>query len=258
MLGLGNLGELVPELDVARAVDAVGAVDRKPEGAAELGGVGVVGRVALGIDQGRVGPQRPGEPGEVVRALLAEEAQHLVLVVVVLAAELLEVGVERLGVVGGHDELAARLGVAGLLPLRGLLADQDLGALLVGRDGRVGAGVAEAQDHHVVLVVPLHVVGRRLGGVNRGREGRSGNGGRPQGRTPHKLPARDCTVHRRTSFLIVGLVAPSRRHGAAGDGLWGGTARPTVNFYRASAAPQGSVAAAPHPMIYSVDRQMAC
>ena len=120
----------------------------------------VNGVLALGrADEIGIAAQRTSHPLPVAGSALAHAAQGLLVPVVEVAHELGEVAIELVGVVGGDDELAARLGVAGLLALGGLLAHQDLHALLVGRDGRVGAGAAQAQNHDVVLAVPGDVVG---------------------------------------------------------------------------------------------------
>ena len=183
---LGDLGELVPAVDVALAAQAPGVVGEDP-------GVGHAG-LALGHRGGAhdvgIAAHGAAHPLEVLGAALAIAHQGLFVPVGELAHELGEVGVEALGVVGGHDELAGRLGVAGLLTLGGLLAHEDLRALLVGRDGGVGAGAAQAQDHDVVLGVPSHVVGsgrRRIGpGHARGTHGTHSAHG---GGTPHEVPA---------------------------------------------------------------------
>ena len=196
VLGALELGELVPDQDPARTVDAHERLDLLEAGAALVHPVGLLGPV----HHVGVAVQDVDHPIPVLGGAVGVGAQTLGVVVGVVAHEVRQVGVELVGVVGREDHLAGDLGVAGLLARGGLLAEEHLGALFIGGDGRAHAGTAHAQDHDVVLLGKLDARGGGLvcqgGGASKGR-----HGGGSQGGALHEVAAGDsCCGH--TVYLL--------------------------------------------------------
>ena len=149
-----ELGELVPHGNPAAAAHVPGIVLPHPGG--------VVGRAdavfVLGAGLFRIDTQDVDGPVPVLGGLVGIGAQALGIVVAIVAHEAGEVGIERIGIIGGKDVLAGKASVAAHGSLGGLLAQEDLRALFVGCNGGVHAGSAHAEHDDVVLLVKCLLV----------------------------------------------------------------------------------------------------
>ena len=158
-----DLRELVPVVvPVIGTANLVG-VNQTAIGAVRLLPGGVVGfHAGRGMlnrrDQRGIAAHRADHPAVVLRAALAVRHDRLGIPVLEFAHQRGQVLVQALGIVGRHDELAGDGGVAALSALRRLLREQNPDALLAGSHSRVRAGAAVAQNHNVILRIPLDAV----------------------------------------------------------------------------------------------------
>ena len=158
-----DLRELIPVVvPVIGPADLVG-INQAAVGAVRLLPRGVVGfHAGRGMldrrDQRRIAAHRADHPAVVLRAALAVRHDRLRVPVLELAHQRGQVLVQALSIIGRHDELTGDGGVAALSALGRLLREQNLDALLAGSHGRVRAGAAVAQNHNVILRIPLDAI----------------------------------------------------------------------------------------------------
>ena len=109
----------------------------------------------------RVGPHGVDEPVELLRGAVYMCPQYIGVPVGKVAHEGRQIGVHRLGVVGGLDALPGHARVAARGTLRRLVDKEHLRALVGGGNRTDAPGETHAHDHDVVLTVPSDFLGRR-------------------------------------------------------------------------------------------------
>ena len=144
-----ELGELVPHGNPAAAAHVPSVILPDPGGVVgRADAVFVLRAGLLGVDA-----QDVDGPVPVLCGLVGIGAQALGIIVTIVAHETGEVGIESVGVIGGKDVLAGKTGVAAYRAFRGLFAQENLRALLVGCDCGIHASCAHAEHDNVVLLV---------------------------------------------------------------------------------------------------------
>ena len=149
-----ELRELVPHGNPTAAAHVPSVILPDPSGVVGRADAVLVLRAGLlGVDA-----QNVDGPVPVLCGLVGVSAQALGIVVAVVAHETGEVGIERVGIIGGKDVLASETGVAAYRAFRGLFTQENLRPLFVGCNGGVHAGSAHAEHDDVVLLIKCLLV----------------------------------------------------------------------------------------------------
>ena len=149
-----ELRELVPHGNPAAAAHVPSVILPNPGGVVgRADAVFVLRAGLLGVDA-----QNVDGPVPVLCSLVGVGAQALGIVVAVVAHETGEVGIERVGIIGGKDVLASETGVAAHGSLGGFLAQENLCPLFISCDGSVHTSCAHAEHDDVVLLVKCLLV----------------------------------------------------------------------------------------------------
>ena len=111
-------------------------------------------------DDFRIAAHRADHPIIVFGAAVAVRAHGLIIPVLEFAHQSGQIGIELIRIIRRHNKLTRSHRIAAFKTCRGFIHQQHLSAALTGRDGRVCAGSAIAQNHNVIFAVPLNAICR--------------------------------------------------------------------------------------------------